>query len=297
MILKFRTGSHLYGLNTPESDMDYIGVFLPNLETLFGLEKSKVLNKSTNKSTKNTKDDVDLTLYEFRKFITLALQNNPNIIELLFANSENIIKRNSYGNVILRHNYLFPHKGLLNRFLGYSGSQRKKMEIKKIHYKELEDGLEYLTQQENIYLFDLEHPFEEQDNHVKIGDLKFLKQTKVNKVKKSISHRLANFTHRKDLYFKYGYDTKFASHAVRLLYEGLELLLTGNIKFPLQYPEIMEIKQGKWEMGQIMELITNLENKIKLCKPVIPNKPRFHEVQELVINILQAWADTFKEEF
>lgn len=37
IVLKVRTGSHLFGTNTPESDTDYEGVFMPPAEVVFGL--------------------------------------------------------------------------------------------------------------------------------------------------------------------------------------------------------------------------------------------------------------------
>ena len=41
MILKFRVGSHLYGTNTPESDEDFSGVFMPHENTVFGFERAE----------------------------------------------------------------------------------------------------------------------------------------------------------------------------------------------------------------------------------------------------------------
>lgn len=38
-ILEIRSGSHLYGLNTENSDEDYIGIFLAPVEYHLGLQK------------------------------------------------------------------------------------------------------------------------------------------------------------------------------------------------------------------------------------------------------------------
>jgi predicted nucleotidyltransferase len=35
---------------------------------------------------KNASDAVDFKMYELRNYVKLALQNNPNILELLFTN-------------------------------------------------------------------------------------------------------------------------------------------------------------------------------------------------------------------
>ena len=38
-VLEIITGSNLYGTNTPESDKDYLGVFIPEAEFVFGFSK------------------------------------------------------------------------------------------------------------------------------------------------------------------------------------------------------------------------------------------------------------------
>lgn len=38
-ILEIRSGSHLYGLNTENSDKDYVGIFLAPIEYHLGLQK------------------------------------------------------------------------------------------------------------------------------------------------------------------------------------------------------------------------------------------------------------------
>ena len=37
-ILEIRSGSHLYGTNTPESDEDFVGIFMPPKEYVYGLK-------------------------------------------------------------------------------------------------------------------------------------------------------------------------------------------------------------------------------------------------------------------
>lgn len=73
-------GSHSYGLNTPESDIDEIGVTIPTNSYLLGIHKFEQANKF--------KDDlgnkVDKTIYDIRKAIQLITDNNPNMLSMLF---------------------------------------------------------------------------------------------------------------------------------------------------------------------------------------------------------------------
>ena len=48
-----------------------------------------------------------------------------------------------------------------------------------------------------------------------------------------------------DSFATLGYDTKFASHTIRLLHEGAQLLLNGYLEFPISgeaHEDIMNIK-------------------------------------------------------
>jgi hypothetical protein len=79
-IFKCITGSHLYGTNTPESDIDYYEVFFEPKEWYLGL---KAVHDPKGKMT--VTDDVDTTRHEFRHFLRLCLAYNPNIVEVLHS--------------------------------------------------------------------------------------------------------------------------------------------------------------------------------------------------------------------
>lgn len=99
-ILEIRSGSHLYGLNTENSDEDYIGIFLAPIEYHLGLQKVEQVDLSIKdklKSGRNSKDAIDKTFYELKRFVKLAIDNNSNILEVLFVDEKNIIYINEYG--------------------------------------------------------------------------------------------------------------------------------------------------------------------------------------------------------
>jgi predicted nucleotidyltransferase len=77
IIYKCRAGSHAYGMNTPTSDEDFAGIFIPDIEFFFGL---KAFDQQIDQSK-----EVDTTLYSLRKYATLAIANNPNVMELMFV--------------------------------------------------------------------------------------------------------------------------------------------------------------------------------------------------------------------
>ncbi len=73
-------GSHAYGTNTPESDVDRRGVCIPqNRNLYFGFPRHNFEQKDKWESGE------DKTVYDFRKAVDLMLGGNPNMVDLLFT--------------------------------------------------------------------------------------------------------------------------------------------------------------------------------------------------------------------
>lgn len=300
-ILKIKFGSHLYGTNTENSDTDYSGIFIADEDYYFGL---KSINESDfsvvdkDDRGKNTKDALDFKLYEIRSFAKLSLQNNPNILEHLFVNDENIEFVDDLGLQLLNNAHLFPHKGACEKYVGYAKSQKHKMVVKRENHEELFLAKDYLSNQDqNLYMVELKindlknMPFiKEDDVHFIIGDLSFQKHLRVKKVLESITERLDKLTNRHELILKHGYDTKFAMHLLRLLLEGKELLNTGKIEFPLKKKDfLLDVKKGRYTINEIMSISEQFENEILIDKEnsKLPNAPSFDDANNLVKKIVK----------
>jgi predicted nucleotidyltransferase len=61
----------------------------------------------------------------------------------------------------------------------------------------------------------------------------------------------AHTVSRPELVEKYGYDTKFAMHALRLGYEGIELMTSGRLTLPVAEPNLSTLRAVR--SGQINE--------------------------------------------
>lgn len=73
-------------------------------------------------------------------------------------------------------------------------------------------------------------------------------------------------TNRPELVHTHGWDTKFGMHAVRLGFQGLELITTGNINLPMQgiaLQTCQEIRAGKWKKDDALKLMYDLEADIE----------------------------------
>lgn len=292
LILKVRVGSHLYGTSTPESDEDFVGVFVPSANYLLGLNRVEEVDlgvKSKDVEGKNTKDAIDFKVYSLEKFTRLALDNNPNILEILFVNPENILFVNETGQKLLDLRYSFLSKSIKHKFLGYAFSQKHKMVIKLESYEKLLEAIEYIDRHtDKQFLLDIEHHpiFARKKDHVRVGDVNMPITVTTKKAKKMLVDRLAKFGSRQELVSKYGYDTKFASHLIRLLKEGQELLATADLRFPLYSKDLLrEIRAGKYSMDEVMSLANFIESFVEdlYDKTTLPHRPDRKAVEQFVI--------------
>lgn len=81
IVLLVVAGSHGYGLNTEESDLDIRGISMGTLGSILGLESFDVFE---DKKT-------DTVIYSMKRFVELAMKGAPNVLEILFSNPENIL--------------------------------------------------------------------------------------------------------------------------------------------------------------------------------------------------------------
>lgn len=116
VILEGIVGSHAYGLAHEDSDIDYRGVYVHDTVSLFGLSKPK--------DTRETKDP-DRVMHEVEKFLRLALNANPNIIELLYLPEYDILE--DVGDTLVEYRGVFASQRAVQTYGGYAVSQLQKM--------------------------------------------------------------------------------------------------------------------------------------------------------------------------
>lgn len=319
LIFKVRTGSQLYGLQRPESDIDYGGVFIPKSEYILGLKKVDEVDSSTKSSaagTRNTADDVDDKVYALPKYLHLALDNNPNIVEFLFATPENILVNSPEWQDLVANRDKIVSQNVYNKFKGYAASQKKKLIVKSERFNSLAKGLDWIEQSFS--------PEERNRDDIAINETDANQLNSMLKYYKNMRSNCESFhlgmsikmiyEHLKVEYDTYGwrvhtttfetlgFDTKFASHLIRLLAEGAEILRTGELHFPLggqAREDIMSIRDGKIELKELLSMSDRYE---KDCDEAysttkLPKKPNFDWANKWLINTLRkSIADELEEE-
>lgn len=324
-ILLIKSGSYLYGTNTPNSDQDRLGIFLNTKDEILGLQNSEELTEnviSKAENGRNTKDAVDCKYYELRKFCRLALNNNPTVLEILFVNPENIIEITSEGQALLDLRYDFLSKRLFHSFFGYATSQEKKAFIKPENINHIERFYNWIntfvsvknSPISNMTFNDFYNAIKDKsvfENHIKFyqnehndtmfqcGDLKFPINILMKKLKDSLKERLDKASWRKDGMLQYGCDYKFMSHNVRLLLEGLEFIKTKDLKFPLTYRELIrQIKLGKIENNKIIELMKKYKEEFRSFEKnnTLPDTGNYNKINQFVIDTYYNYLQELKNE-
>jgi hypothetical protein len=302
-ILEIVSGSYLYGTNTSTSDMDYTGIFTPPIDYLISLHKPQsevnIDIHSKDDNGKNTSSAIDYKLYELRKFLLLALDNNPNILEVLFVNKESIKTITQYGQDLLNLKSYIASKKCIHKFIAYAHAQRHKMAIKAENFDSLHKARDLLascdpkrvlveivtnTPQDNIFTQKTD------SKYFYCGDICLGAGIFAKKALRIIEDRISKAGNRKQLLTKYGFDTKFGSHLIRLMYEGLMLVERQELIFPLPFASIiLDIKEGKWEMQQVIELSEKLEDSVRTLesKSGLRTEPNFKAVNKYCINVLK----------
>ena len=68
-------------------------------------------------------------------------------------------------------------------------------------------------------------------------------------------------TNRPELVAVHGYDTKYAMHALRLGYQGIELLSTGRITLPVPEPQrahLRSVRRGEVPLDEVVEAVADV---------------------------------------
>lgn len=112
LIFKAIVGSQSYGTSTPESDIDYKGVYIQNNDDILSFGYIEQINV--------TKDE---TYYEVRRFLELLQSANPTVLELLYSPDDCVLIIEPEFELIKQSRHKFLTKECKNSFAGYAINQ------------------------------------------------------------------------------------------------------------------------------------------------------------------------------
>jgi predicted nucleotidyltransferase len=121
-ILVVRAGSHAYGTSLPTSDRDYRGIAVAPKAYRDGFTK-----RFEQAEIKNP----DVVIFNLPKFMSLAADSNPNILELVFVDESDVLLATEGGRLLREHRNAFLSKRAVHRFRGYAMAQLKRIKTHK----------------------------------------------------------------------------------------------------------------------------------------------------------------------
>lgn len=294
-ILEIKFGSHLYGTNTENSDLDFKGIYLPTAREIVLGKIKRTVSDGRNKELfeRNNKDDVDSDFFSLDRFLALLTEGQTVALDMLFVTPENIVNITEEGSHIMYEIDTNREKLLtrnVNAFVGYARQQAARYGIKGSRMDALKRTAVCLQRCSGFGLYEKLSTYEEwlkdlvkeceelislektplveivllkgpkgliDAPHLRVNGRAIPFHATVKYAKEVVGKMLDNYGQRAHkAHLAGGVDWKALSHAVRVNCEALELLTTGKITFPRPERELLlKIKTGQLPYEQVAELI------------------------------------------
>ncbi len=306
IILLTTGGSHAYGTNVETSDLDIRGITLEREKEVLGLSN---FEQFENHAT-------DTTIYGFRKIISLLLNCNPNVIEMLGTKDEHLFILSEEGKLLRDNVDLFLSKKALHSFGGYATAQLRRLQnaLARDNYPQEEKEKHILNSinnqmrhlQENyaeftgdeikLYIdksekvdYDTEIFMDIKLSHYPLRNFKSM-YSEMNNIVKDYSKLNSRNKKKDDLHLN-----KHGMHLVRLLLMGTEILEGKGINTYRESDRdfLLEIRNGKYQKEdgsfyqEFFDMVDKLEQRKKYASDnsPLPSKPNFNKIEALVIEI------------
>jgi predicted nucleotidyltransferase len=306
IILLTLGGSHAYGTNTPESDLDCRGCALNSKEEIL-----------TNKNFEQFVDEeTDTTIYSFNKLVSLLSNCNPNVIECLGCRPEHYLYLSPIGQELLDNRKLFLSQRAAFSFGGYATAQFRRLDNKSARLTNQSRQEEHTLNSIKNAMYDFKRKYadfeegaiqlyvdkavsEEYESeifmdinlrHYPLRDYKTMWSEMNNIVKtySKVGHRNQNAIERGKL-------GKHMMHLIRLYLMCLDILERGEI---ITYREkehdfLMDIRNGKYlddnrqPVPEFFDMVNEYEKKLEYAKAntSLPEHPNYKKINEFIMSV------------
>jgi len=263
-LVKTVYGSHLYGLNTPNSDKDFEGVFLPDLDEVLMYGAPKTLRDSTNAGRfKNSAEDVDYNNMSLQFFLKQACSGQTIQLNMLHTPDEHIILQTETWKELRRRRHEF-YTCDMEAYLGYCRHQAAKYGIKGSRMNAVKSMIDFFSMCCQDHLLsdywgnmpkgehiDIQYEFgrgSQPIRQVAVCGRKFQDTVRVGYALVALRGIYDNYGERaRQAQASDNIDWKAISHAFRAGYELKEIYETCDLIYPLRDRDfIMKVKLGEF---------------------------------------------------
>lgn len=297
LIFMTLAGSYMYGTSRPESDIDKRGVCIPPKNVVMGFARRFEQQEFPGEDT---------VVYGLTKFMQLAADCNPNVIELLFAPEDSIeVIRYPWNKLLERRNEFLTAQAY-HKFTGYAQSQLKRI---KTHRAWLLDPPRSKPTREEYGLKPTSEGIRELSRGVDVGEISgevvdVIRREKAYTTAKKQYNQYQGWKKNRNparaaLETQNGYDTKHAMHLVRLLRMGNQILTEGKLDVRREDAvELLEIRNGKWTYDELMDnvnpLFEKLESIYKNKTYVVPDRVDREELSDFCVELHEMYWNKVK---
>lgn len=270
LILRVLAGSRAQGLARENSDTDSRGVCIPPAHYLIGLGEFEQ-HESPGK---------DHVTFSLAKFVRLALQGNPNVLEVLYTNEDDFMHVTDAGRALIDAREGFLSKKVGARFLGYARAQWKRVER---HRRWIADPPEGPPDPAAYGATTV-------GGRSRFTDAKSRKafDAAVGEWRHYETWRSERNAARAELERRHGYDTKHAMHLVRLLTMGVEVLEHGELIVRRPDAErLWAIRDGALSFEELRALTDERAREIEAMTRTtrLPDEPDRGAADELLVRL------------
>ena len=236
------TGSVSYAVSSDTSDMDITGFCIPPKDDIFPHLRGEIPGfgnqiqrfdvwQQHHVKDKEARQEYDFSIYSIVKFFQLAMENNPNMLDILFTPQRCVLYCSSIAQIVRDKRKLFLTKNSYHKLRGYSYAQ--------LH---------------------------------KIG-------TKSNS---SNPKRQADIE-------KFGFDTKFGYHIVRLLLQAEQILVEHDLDIERNAETLKAIRRGEWTEQKLRDWFDNKEKHLEGLYTLsnLRHSPDEEAIKDILMNCLE----------
>lgn len=261
-------GSHLYGLDRPESDIDIKAVYAPSKTDLLLGKATKTYNH------KNDELDIEIEIKSLPSFLNSAESCDTNCIDLLFSPDNMVIIEEPLWKPIKDNRQLLLSK-TMKGMVGYIKTHTHKYSNKIDRYTEMKELLSEASrykdsdligvlannlQNQYKYIKNVTLVTDHEQTYLEVCGKKYIHTWSMLELTDALHREINRYGKRTETGVSTGLDTKSLSHALRVLLELKELVTTKHINFPLANAEyVRAVKTGQvTDIDDVMEHIHNL---------------------------------------
>lgn len=302
IILLTLGGSHAYGMDKEDSDVDVRGISLNS--------KSDILLSADFEQVVDV--DTDTTVYSFNKMIQLLTSNNPNTIEQLGCLPQHYFYLSEIGKELLDNRKMFLSQICVHTFGGYASSQLRRMSNKAARLVSQAENESYILKSIDNARYEFKnryYPFED-DNDLKLYidksaqegyDSEIFMDVKLNHYPlrdwagmwnemKTIVSSYNKFGRRNEKAVAHDKLGKHMAHLIRLYMMCIDILEKEEI---VTYREkerdlLMSIRNGEYLDGnrqpipEFYDLLNEYEKRFEYAKnnTSLPEKPDYKRIND-----------------